>query len=114
MRHQISFIHAWDGLAHTFKTQPNLRIHLFVALLVACLGIFLEIDSRDWLILLFTIMWVITAEMANTAVESVVDLISKDYSLEAKIAKDVSAGLVLVGAMGSVVVGLVIFIPYIF
>jgi diacylglycerol kinase len=111
-KHTISFKYAFDGIVHTFKTQPNLRIHVTVAFLVLIASWFLRVSPLEWLILLFTIMWVITAEMINTALESIVNLITHEFHQEAKVAKDVAAGMVLVGAIGSVIVGIVIFVPY--
>ena len=111
--HTVSFQHAFAGLFHTFSTQPNLQIHLTLALLVLLAGCFFSITTTEWLLLLFTIMWVLTAEMVNTTIEAIVNLITTEYHESAKIAKDVAAGMVLVGALGSVVVGCVIFIPHI-
>jgi diacylglycerol kinase len=110
-RHTISFKHALDGILHTLKHQPNMRLHAISAFLVLLVGIALKVNRFEWLILLFTIMWVMVSEMINTSIEAMVDLISKEYSHEAKIAKDVAAGMVLVGAIGAVVVAVVIFIP---
>lgn len=110
-RHTISFKYAFEGLFHTIKTQPNLRIHLSIAFLVTVMGILLKLNYIEWLIILFTFLWVIVSEMINTAIESVVDLITTTKHVEAKIAKDVSAGMVLVGAMGSIIIGIVIFLP---
>jgi diacylglycerol kinase len=110
-RHTISFRYAFSGLWHTIKTQPNLRIHLTIATLVTISGYLLKISSLEWVIIVFTFLWVIVSEMINTSIESVVDLITTTKHQEAKIAKDVAAGMVLVGAIGSVIVGLIIFLP---
>lgn len=112
-RHKISFHHAFDGIKYTFSTQPNLRIHFTIAFLVIIAGILFQLSAIEWLIIMFTIMWVMVSEMVNTSIESMVNLISKEHTLEAKIAKDVAAGMVLIGAIGSVMVGIVIFIPHI-
>lgn len=111
--HTISFKHAWDGLVHTFVNQPNLRIHLSISLLVLIAGALFRLSHLEWIILLFTIMWVLVSEMINTVVEEVCNLVSEEFHTSIKIAKDVAAGMVLVGAFGSIIVGLVIFIPYI-
>ncbi len=112
-RHKISFRHAIDGIKYTLRTQPNLSIHFTIAFIVIITGILLGLSSLEWLVIMFTIMWVIVSEMINTSLESMVNLISKEHSLEAKIAKDVAAGMVLIGAIGSVTVGFVIFMPHI-
>jgi diacylglycerol kinase len=110
--HTVSFKRAFEGIRHTFRTQPNLRIHLVTAIIVLIFGVYFGLSRFEWLLILFTIMWVITAEMLNTSLESIVNLITHEYRQEAKIAKDVAAGMVLIGALGAVIVGLVIFTPY--
>lgn len=111
-KHHISFTHAWDGVVYNLKTQPNFRIHILAALLVIFSGYYLGLQPWEWLILLFTIALVITAEMINTAIESVVDLLTDQHHLSAKIAKDTSAGMVLVAATFSIIIGIIIFTPY--
>jgi diacylglycerol kinase len=110
--HTISFKHAFTGLAHTFVSQPNLRIHLTIALLVLVSGWWLGITRIEWIILLFTIMWVLVSEMINTVIEAISDLLTTEYHRSVKIAKDVAAGMVLVGAIGAVIIGFIIFTPY--
>jgi len=110
--HHISFKHAFDGIMHTFATQPNLRIHLVISLFVILASFLLQLARWEWAIILFTILWVIVSEMINTALEAVVDLLVSEYHQSAKVAKDVAAGMVLVGAGGSVIIGLLIFIPH--
>lgn len=112
-RHTISFKHALDGLVHAFVTQPNFRFHLGATFIVSLVGFYFRLEQLEWLILLFTFLLVITTEMLNTALEAIVDLISPDYHAAAKIAKDTAASMVLVSAFGSVIIGLVIFIPYV-
>lgn len=106
-----SFGYALAGLKHAVGTQRNLRIHLAIALCVVGLGIYLELDFRDWAILAITIGAVITGELINTVVETVVDLASPEYHDLAKIAKDVAAGTVLVMALTAIAVGLLILGP---
>ena len=113
-RHTISFKCAYAGIKHTFYSQPNLRFHFFTVFVVIAAGLFLRISRLDWLFIILACLWVLTAEMVNTAIESVVNLLTKEYDEEAKLAKDVSAGMVLVGAIGAVIIGLFVFIPYLF
>ena len=110
-KHTISFRHAWNGVWHTVKTQPNFRVHLLGTLLAVFLGYWLEISAVEWVIVTFTILWVLVSEMINTSVEAMVDLITTEIREEARIAKDVAAGMVLVGAAGAVIVGAIIFLP---
>lgn len=112
-KHHVSFKHAWDGIFYNLTTQPNFRFHLLATLVVIIAGFYFQLSSFEWLILAFTISLVIVAEMLNTAIESMVDLLTSEHHLSAKIAKDTSAGMVLVAALTSVIVGLVVFLPHI-
>ncbi len=112
-RHRISFRHAFDGILWAMKTQPNFRVHLGISLIVLICARIFAVTSVELLILLFTIILGLASEMINTALESMTDLITKEYRMEAKIAKDVAAGMMLVVSMGASLIGLIIFIPYI-
>lgn len=112
-RHTVSFKHAFAGIFYAFRTQPNFRFHLMAAILVIILGFYFQISPFQWLFLVFTFMWIITVEMINTSLESIVDLVSPGQHPIAKIAKDTAAGMVLLSAMGAVVIGVIIFWPYI-
>ena len=112
MPHTISVKHALAGLKYCLKTQPNFRFHLFTTLLVLLSAAFLQLSLFEFTILIFTISFVLIAEMVNTSLESITDLITTDYKLQAKIAKDVSAGMVLLSAFMSIIVGLLIFVPH--
>lgn len=106
-----SFGHALNGLAYALRTQRNARIHVVVAVIVALLAFWLRLDVLRSAILALTIGAVFVAELLNTALEALVDILSPDYHDAAKIAKDVSAGAVLVLGLTSVVVGLFILGP---
>ena len=106
-----SFSYAFDGLKTAIKNEPNMRIHLFMATFALILGIILNLKILEWLILAFTIFWVISLELLNTVLESLVNLVSPEMSPYAKIAKDVSAACVLLAAILSVIVGFILFLP---
>ncbi|KKT40391.1 hypothetical protein A3K29_03255 [Candidatus Collierbacteria bacterium RIFOXYB2_FULL_46_14] len=109
--HRVSFRHAIDGFVHNIKTQPNFRFHLLATVCAVLLGIYFSISYFEWLTLVFTVNMVLVAEMVNTSIESMVDLISLERREDARIAKDVSAGMVLVSAVMATIVGSLIFIP---
>jgi diacylglycerol kinase len=108
-----SFGHAIAGLIHALRHNQNLRIHFFAATIVSVLAVLLQINPFEKGILGLTILLVISAEMINTSIEEMVDLITTEHRQQAKIAKDVAAGMVLVTSIGAVVVGILIFSPYI-
>ena len=106
-----SFGYAIEGIWSSFRTERNMKIHVFIMILVVLLGIFLHISVTEWMICVILFALVIGAELFNTSIEAVVDMISLEKSSQAKLAKDVSAGAVLVFAIASIIVGFLIFVP---
>lgn len=109
-KHPLSgFKYAQEGILHCFRTQPHMRYHFYTMAIVLFSGLLLNLDNRDMLSLLFAITLVIVAEMFNTAIEAVVDMITENYNPAAKLAKDVAAGAVLLAAMNAIIAGVIIF-----
>lgn len=106
-----SFGHAFEGWMLIFRRDQNIRSHSLIAILVIAASIYFQIDPFEMAILMLTITMVLVAEFANTAIEQMVDLIVKEHMQEAKFVKDVAAGMVLVSAIGSIAVGILIFLP---
>ena len=108
----ISFKYALYGIYYVFKTSRNFKIQLVFALISLIIGSLLQISKSSYLILVATIMSVLILETLNTSIETIVDLvIKKEFSNLAKIAKDTSAGAVLLASINSVIIGVYIFIP---
>ncbi len=107
-----SFKYAIAGIWRAFKQERNLKIHALAILAVVALGLCLDIERLEWLVLLLTIALVVGLELLNTAVEALVDLVTEEYRHFAAIAKNVAAGAVLFCAFVAVIIGLIIFIPY--
>lgn len=105
----VSFRHALNGILLSVKTQRQLRAHCVLALLALVAGIVWRLNRAELAILVGTIFLVIVAELINTAVETVVDLVTPDYHPLAKIAKDVAAGAVLAASVSAVLIGLLLF-----
>ena len=99
---------AFGGIVHTFRTQRHLRVFLYVTLIVLLGAILLKMRTREILVLLFMVTLVLVAEMFNSAIEAVVDLVSPSYNPLAKFAKDISAGAVLVTSIMAIIVGAMI------
>jgi undecaprenol kinase/diacylglycerol kinase (ATP) len=106
------FSYAFSGLWYALRTQHNARVHAAIAFLAIITGIFLHISAVEFAIVFIAITGVFTAEMFNTVIEICVDLVSPNYHPLAKIAKDVSAGAVLVSAILAIIVGLCTFGPH--
>lgn len=107
-----SFGFAITGIKYAIREDQNIKIHISAAILVILLSLIFRVTPFEMGILGIMILLVIAAEMINTAIENMVDLITKEYHLEAKIAKDVAAGMVLVISIGAGIVGILIFTPY--
>ncbi|QNK62413.1 diacylglycerol kinase family protein [Pedobacter sp. PAMC26386] len=106
-----SFGYALSGIAYTTKTQMNFKIHLVATLLVGITGWYLQLSSNEWLWIILAIGLVLVAELLNTAIELLVDLVSPDFNIQAGKIKDVAAGAVIVAAFISVIIAAIIFIP---
>lgn len=112
--HHISFKNAFAGLFWAIRTQPNFQIHFICAIAALWLGMYLGITRFEMLVIVFTVLLGLTGEMLNTAVEAVTDLVTQEWRKEAKIAKDVAAGMMLLLAIGALFIAGYIFIPYLF
>lgn len=108
-----SFSYALEGVLFAFKNNQNFRLHVFAGLAVVIFAIIFKVGAFEMGILGVMILLVLCTEMINTAIEEMTNLISREHSKEAKIAKDVAAGMVLLTSVGSVIVGVLVFLPYI-
>lgn len=106
-----SFKYSFEGLFHAVKENKNMRIHILIGVFVLTTGLVLGVNSFEMAIMGVMILLVIMAEMINTAIEEMVDLIITEHHRQAKIAKDVASGMVLVAVIGSIIVGIFIFVP---
>lgn len=106
-----SFQYAFDGWWFVLRTQHNAWIHAVITAAVVVVGLWLRLPLRDWAVLILTFMAVWMAEFMNTAIEAVVDMTMPEVHPLAKVAKDVAAATVLVGALGAVLVGLLLLGP---
>ena len=108
-----SFGHAFRGLKVLLQTQQNARIHVAATVMVVAAGALFAISPAEWALVALAVASVWAAEALNTAIEFLVDLASPEFHPLAAKAKDVAAGAVLVAAIGSLVVGVLVFGPYV-
>lgn len=106
-----SFVYAAKGIGYCFKNELNFKIHLLAAGVIIVMGFWLSINIIEWLFIIACCSLVLAMEMLNTAMEKMCDMVSKEFNLLIKIIKDVSAGAVFVCAVGSCIIGALIFIP---
>lgn len=109
-----SFKGAFSGFSALLKFEHNARIHLLILLIVIAAGIILWITWIEWIAILFASGLVFVAECFNTAIEYLSDVVSPEYNMNIKTAKDVAAAGVLISALISVIIGLIVFLPKIY
>lgn len=105
---------AIEGILYTVRTQKHMRSHFLAALVVLVAALLLKISSLEFMLLSLAISFVLFAELLNTAIEVVVDMISPEFHPLAKVAKDVAAGAVLVAAFGTMIMGYLVLSKYLF
>ena len=108
-----SFKYAIEGIISSFRTERNMKIHVLAMIIVIILGFVFKLDKMEWCFIIIAIISVKSAELFNTAIETVVDMVSRyhERNPKAKLAKDIAAGAVLVVAMGAAIMGVMIFGP---
>ena len=113
MKNQIfGFKCAIKGVWDTLKSESHMRFHLVAAFYVIIFSFFYSFSNIQWAILVFTICLVMVLEMINTCIEKLCNLVADRYEPLVKIAKDISAGAVLISAIGSVVVAANFFLDF--
>ena len=105
---------AIEGILYTVRTQKHMRYHFLAALVLLFAALLLRVTSVEFVLLSLAISFVLFAELLNTAIEVVVDMISPEFHPMAKVAKDVAAGAVLVAAFGTATIGYLVLAKYLF
>ena len=106
-----SFGFAFEGLKAEVIKGRNFRIQIAAGVLASILGVILKLSAEEWLDLVIIITLVLVLELVNTSIEALVDLVSPEIQEKAKLAKDVAAATVLVASVGSVAIGVLVFLP---
>lgn len=106
-----AFVCAARGIKEAIKTEANLKFDILFAIIIIACGFFFKINMVEWIVCILSIGVMLFAEIMNTAVEATVDLVTRENNKQAKKAKDISAGAVLVFAIVSAVIGAIIFLP---
>lgn len=107
----VGFRYAWAGLKTVVKKESNFQLHLVATMIVVAAGFFFRLSLIEWAVILLTIGLVLITEMINSVIERVMDFIQPGYDERIKEIKDIAAGVVLVTALISIVVGILIFAP---
>lgn len=109
-----SFKNAFNGIKDALISEPNLRFHFFASIVAILLAIFLKFDLEEFSILILTIFFVVILEFINTAIEKLSDIVHPEKSEKIRVIKDISAGVVLLGAIASLLIGCFLFLPKLF
>jgi diacylglycerol kinase (ATP) len=104
-----SFNYAFEGIIHVLRTQRNLRIHFLIAIVVIAAAAALGVGRLELMSLLLAIAFVLVAEMVNSAIEGAIDVSTTSFDPNAKLAKDVAAGAVLIASVTALAVGYLVF-----
>lgn len=104
-----SFGYAFAGIMISLREQQNLRIHIAAVVIVTILGVYIGLDAIEWAIVSLTYGLVLVAEMFNSAIENLINLVSPEHNPLAGKVKDISAGAVLVAAIIATAVAILIF-----
>ena len=104
-----SFNYAFEGIIHVLRTQRNLRIHFVIAIVVVAAAAALGVGRDELILLLMAIAFVLVAEMVNSAIEGAIDVSTTSFDPNAKLAKDIASGAVLIAAVTAIAVGYLVF-----
>ncbi len=104
-----SFNFAFEGIIHVLRTQRNMRIHFAIAVAVLVAAVALGVSRIELIALMLSIAFVLISEMINTAIEGAVDVSTTSFDPNAKLAKDIAAGAVLIATVNAVAVGYLVF-----
>lgn len=106
-----SFSHAFAGLKQFFQTQHNSIIHALATVVVVIMSFLLKLSANEWMFIIIVIAMVWVAELFNTAIEALCDMITLEKHPQIKFIKDVAAAGVLLSALAALLTGLIIFLP---
>ena len=106
-----SIKNSWNGLKVAYKNEQSMYIHLVCTVILLVLSFLLEISMTQWLIIIAIIGLTLVVELLNTAIESTVDLVTKEFHPLAKVAKDTASAAEFILTLTSTIIALMIFIP---
>ena len=109
-----SFIYAFRGLKTIFKEEQNFKIEVFIGLIVIILAVYLKFDYIEIVILILTIGFVLLAEVVNSVVELISDILKPKLDHYVKKIKDMVAAVVMVASFVAVIIGIIIFVKNLF
>ena len=113
IRRLKGIIIAINGMFFLLKNEEAIKVQSFVFLIIIALGFYFEITSKEWIIHIILIGFILTTEALNTVAEKICDLINPKYDERIKLIKDISAGAVSFTVLSSLIILVIIYFPYI-
>jgi diacylglycerol kinase len=107
-----SFTYSFKGLQKVVREEQNIKIQLIIGTIIVLLGIFLQISASEWIPLILSMAMVILAEVLNSAVERVADVLKPRINEYVREIKDIMAGAVMITAITSIIIGILVFLPH--
>jgi undecaprenol kinase len=107
-----SFRYSFAGLKHAYKNEQSLLVHFIISITVIIMGFIFKINEIEWILVFLMIALVMAAELLNTAIENIVDLVTSEFHPLAKVAKDTASAAVLIYSLIALITGLIVFVPH--
>lgn len=108
-----SFRYAIQGIRQFFRNENNAKVHLLASIVVTVAGFAVDLERQDWLWITLAVALVWVTEAVNTAIEKLVDMVSPGFDPRAGAVKDMAAGAVLLATVAAVIIGILVFLPYV-
>ncbi|MGK2849136.1 MAG: diacylglycerol kinase [Minisyncoccota bacterium] len=112
-RYFRSFGYAWKGIAFTFKHERNFQLEIFISIGVVFFALLFPLSGTERALIILAIALVLALELANTALERVMDILKPRVHPYARVIKDTMAGAVLLATIGALTIGITLFAPYV-
>ena len=112
-RLQKSFKDAWHGVSYVYKHEQNFKIQSFFGILIIILMLVLQLRKSEMVVILLLVLLILILELLNSALEKFLDILKPRMHLQAALVKDIMAAMVLSASLGSILIGSLIFYPYI-
>ena len=110
----LSFKYAFKGAYLLIKKETSIKIHITLAIIACIMGFYFGITKTEWMIQLLTIALVISTEGLNTAVEEIANFMHPEQHSKIGYIKDIAAGAVFFTALVALIIGLIIYLPYLY
>lgn len=104
--------YATKGALLLVRTEPSIQVQAVIAIIMTIAGFYYKITSTQWILQTFAIGLVMSLEGVNTAIEAIADFIHPDFHQKIGLIKDLAAGAVFIAAITAVIIGCIIYVPY--